>query len=653
MDGLRAVAVLCVMFFHADLGFPGGYVGVDVFFVISGYLITSLIVKDLQTQSFSLVGFWERRARRILPPLAVVVVVCIIAGYFLLLPADYSELGKSAGFQAVFLANVYFWKKSGYFGGPAEEMPLLHTWSLAVEEQFYLILPLALIGLFMVPAFRQRGVLLAALGVMFVISFALSVYAVPRHPSGAFYLLPSRAWELLAGSLLGLLPAACFSRRDWLRETMVYLGMGLILSSVFLYVPGMFFPGWAALPPCLGTVLIIWGNHPTGSLPQDGRLTSLGRLLAARPVVFVGLISYSLYLWHWPLFAFSNYLVVEAPSVVLRVGLLLLGLALAVLSWRYVETPFRKKSLCADRRGIFAFSGSVLTCSAALGIGIVFMDGLPQRLSEKVRTYQLAEEDRDRGDYRSLAEVKAGNLERFGVEGVGPSILLWGDSHSQVIKSALDDLARDMEMSGEVISYPQTAPLLGRFSGRLGMRQHSREWAEAAITHVRQNQIKHTFLAARWEMYLGENVKRWELGDGESCGRLETAFLKTVRALNQAGSKVWLISQVPSHPERVPRALAFSEFRGIDKINFQTPKEEHKARLAAVMRLSKLAAGLDVEILDPAPLFLDEESGTYHISIDGSALYYDKDHLSLTAVETLISPWLRERVDLRSDRQLK
>lgn len=644
VDGLRAVAVLAVLFFHAGIGAPGGYVGVDVFFVISGFLITSLIVRDLQDDSFSLVHFWERRARRILPALALVIIATLAAGYFLLLPGAYQAVGRSAAYQAVFAGNFHFWQSSGYFAGFAEEMPLLHTWSLAVEEQFYLALPLLLLGLFRFRALRRRSAVLGVLGVTLLLSFLVSVHAVPRYPSGAFYLLPSRAWELMAGSMLALLPLGWYSSRRWAREAATFLGMGLIGLSIMVLNEHTAFPGWAALPPCMGTLLIIWGNSPVAAPGEVTRLTSLGRLLASRPVVFVGLISYSLYLWHWPLIAFSNYLAVDTGAAAFRIGLIVTSFTLAILSWRFVETPFRRERVFAGRRRIFAFSGSALACFAILGIAVVVGGGLPQRLPQEAQGYQAARGDRGDPDYRTLAEVQRGELGRFGKEGVRPSILLWGDSHSQVMLPALDLFARDLGRKGVAVSFPQTAPVLGRFSGEMGMREHSEEWAGAVIRHVRKHQIEHTFLAARWEMYLWGDIEHWELGDGRSNGRLEAAFLATVRALNEAGSKVWLINQVPSHPMPVPRALAFSTLRGTNPVVFQTPPATHQRRLAAVQRLKEASAHLDLEILDPAPLFLDAESGRYRTVINGRPLYYDGNHLCKTAVETLIYPWLRESV---------
>jgi peptidoglycan/LPS O-acetylase OafA/YrhL len=641
IDGLRALAVLAVLFFHAGLGFTGGYVGVDVFFVISGYLITSLVVKDLHRGTFSLADFWERRARRILPPLAAMVLVTLVAGYFLLLPSSFEELGNSAVYQALFAANFYFWKESGYFAGAAEEMPLLHTWSLAVEEQFYLVLPLLLLAIFKLPRFRRRGVVLAVFGFGWIASFVLSLWGVQNHPTATFFLLPTRAWELLTGSILALLPGSCIPQRRAWREVASAGGVLMIALPFFWFHAHTDFPGAAALPPCLGTALIIWANT---RLPHGPGLTATGLALATRPVVFVGLISYSLYLWHWPVIAFSNYLTLEPLAAHERAALLLIGLLLALASWRFIETPFRCKSVCAGRKPIFAFGGATVAGAIALGLTVVLTGGLPHRLPEEVRLLKSAEFDRREGHRTTINDVVTDRLERFGAPDIAPSVLLWGDSHSWVIQAAFDRLGREQGFSGVIVSYPQTAPLVGNFSGFMGHREKSRAWADAVLAYVRQNNIRHTFLAARWEMYLSHDIERWSLDSAKDTGKLAEAFVRTSQKLNAAGSKVWMIHQVPSHRHSVPRALAFAHMRGYNPEIFQVPASEHDIRLADVRNLLTLASHLNVEELDPAPLFLDPASATYRIIWHGKPLYYDHNHLSQSAVNSVIYPWLKSRL---------
>ena len=362
IDGLRAIAVLGVVFFHAGLGFPGGYAGVDVFFVISGFLITSLILKELRQGTFSLLGFWERRARRILPALTVVVVAILIAGWFFLLPADYEVLGKQIVALAALSSNIKFWWETGYFATSAEEKPLLHTWSLSLEEQFYLLIPLLLWFLFRL---RKSSWVAPVLFLGAIASFTLSVIGSYRAPSATFFLLPTRAWELAAGSLLAFVQPIPQPR---LRTLIAWLGLAAILGPLFFYAPGIRFPGLTALPPVAGAALLIWSGlrppssdlrPPTSDLrpptsvlrppSSDSRLPLPNRLLATRPLVWIGLLSYSLYLWHWPLFAYCKYLSSTPPTLPVRLSLVAISVLLAWLSLCFVERPFRSRSLVPTR----------------------------------------------------------------------------------------------------------------------------------------------------------------------------------------------------------------------------------------------------------------------------------------------------------------
>ncbi len=338
IDGLRALAVLAVLFFHADLGCYGGFVGVDIFFVISGFLICSLILKKLESGTFSLVEFWERRIRRILPAWAVVAVASLVAGWFLFLPPDFATLGKSVIAQATLLSNVFFWQQTGagYFAASPDTMPLLHTWSLAVEEQFYVFFPLLLL----IPMGWRRITFFELIICLWVASFVQSVTVTPQFPALAFYFLPMRAWELLTGALLAVgkqnLPA-----NKVVREISGWLGLGLMLYAIFCFNRHTRVPGLAALIPCSGAAFFI--------LSSTGDFSLVGWMFSFRPLVFIGLISYSLYLWHWPLLVFARYLATGELSLSYRLGLLAASLGLAILSWKFIEIPIRKRRIIKVR----------------------------------------------------------------------------------------------------------------------------------------------------------------------------------------------------------------------------------------------------------------------------------------------------------------
>jgi peptidoglycan/LPS O-acetylase OafA/YrhL/putative flippase GtrA len=363
IDGLRAVAVLPVVLFHAGFeAFGGGFVGVDVFFVISGYLITGIIIDDLHEGRFSITNFYERRARRILPALFLVLICSTVAAWTLMLPLQFEEFGKGLVAVSLFVSNILFWKESGYFESDADLNPLLHTWSLAVEEQYYLFFPIMLVLFW---RFGTRFLFWLILAVALA-SLALTEWGWRHSPAANFYLAPTRVWELFVGSL------CAFLQRDGRCPPSTPLsaaGLALILIAVFAYDGSTPFPSLHALTPVAGTALIIlFGGKPT--------LTA--RLLSLRGLVFIGLISFSFYLWHQPIFAFARIrnLVEPAPPVM---GLLsALSLVLAVLSWRYVERPFRNRGV-VSRPVIFRASAALVALFCVLGGYIVHDRGMTGR----------------------------------------------------------------------------------------------------------------------------------------------------------------------------------------------------------------------------------------------------------------------------------
>ena len=366
VDGLRAIAVLAVVFFHAGFeSFGGGFVGVDVFFVISGFLITKMIV--VQEHRFSLIRFYERRARRILPALVIVVVFCSVVAYVLFMPKEFAAFGKSVAATALLSSNMLFWSETGYFDAPPELKPLLHTWSVAVEEQFYLLYPLLLILCRRYLGGRWILLLLPAC----LLSFAASIWMTRRTPEAAFYLAPSRAWEFLLGCLLAVEAIPRLSNRLW-REGLSLFGIALIAWSVFTFSQYMLFPGLNALVPCLGAAILI-------AVAGD-KDTVVGRILASGPLVFIGLISYSLYLWHWPIFVFARYIVMDQLSLQTQIILLLITLPLSYFSWRYVEQPVRRGLYWRGRR---LFIGSVVTALTAVCFGVLvgLSSGMPGRIA--------------------------------------------------------------------------------------------------------------------------------------------------------------------------------------------------------------------------------------------------------------------------------
>ena len=436
IDGLRSVAVLPVILFHAGVGiFSGGYVGVDIFFVISGYLITTIILSQIIAGRFSLLEFYSRRSRRILPALFLVIACTIPLAFLLMLPSQFNDFSQSVAAVTIFASNILFWKESGYFAAAAELKPLLHTWSLAVEEQYYVLFPLLLLGLWRLGA---RPALMV-LGVIFGASLIASQFLSTRAPDANFFLLLSRAWELLAGSLCAIWILKRGRSGHALAST---LGLGLILASIFLYDSDTPFPSVYALAPVAGTALII--------LFADGG-TPVGRLLAMRGPVFIGLISYSAYLWHQPLFALARLASPDHPPMAVMMALAALSIGLAFLSWKYVEQPTRHYPWPVRRILGTTVAASVLIASVGLALNYTgaqqayFTASLsPQnrplldQITRMAEMDHFATDDSDPcrffvSDYDAATDAR---VLRCSAEH-GPALAIFGDSHALDTWSAM------------------------------------------------------------------------------------------------------------------------------------------------------------------------------------------------------------------------
>ncbi len=354
IDGLRAVAVVPVILFHAGFAsFAGGYVGVDVFFVISGYLITSILIEDLERDRFSIARFYERRARRILPALFFMMVCCLPLAWAWMLPSEFKDFSQAMIAVSLFVSNILFWRKTDYFAPAAEENPLLHTWSLAVEEQFYIVFPLLLLVLWRF----GRNPVMWAIVLLSLASLAVAEWGSRNAPVANFYLIVPRLWELGAGAICALVLHGRPVRVNTLLST---LGLGLIVLSVFAFDGDTPFPSLYALAPVGGTALIILFAGPD---------TPVGRLLSLRAFVGIGLISYSAYLWHQPLFAFARIRSFGHVEDGLLLALAAASLGLGWLSWRYIERPFRKGGSVLPRQaGVFA--ASAVGIAAFMGFGL-------------------------------------------------------------------------------------------------------------------------------------------------------------------------------------------------------------------------------------------------------------------------------------------
>jgi peptidoglycan/LPS O-acetylase OafA/YrhL len=593
IDGLRAIAVAIVVLFHAGFAtFQGGFVGVDVFFVISGFLITGLIRAELEEGRFSIRRFYERRVRRIFPALFATLAVVMLAAWFLLPAPEFIEAAQAAAAAGASVSNILFALRTDYFGAPAEAQPLLHTWSLGVEEQFYLVFP-ALMWL----AWRcwrpgVRALVWLATG----LSFVACVLTLPRMPAATFYLAPFRAWELGLGALAATGALRAPTSR-WGAELMVAGGLALVLGSALLISEFDPFPGFFALPPCLGALLAILGGEKI-----QGRCS---RLLAWRPVVFVGLVSYSLYLWHWPILVFARaqrLRPLETGEALVAVALAFL---LAVASWRWVEMPFRRPAT-PDRPSLLPrplrAAGFAIVVAVLFGFAAEPMQELlrPGAAANKV-VIRGREDYRDRECFlftdQSFADWKG--AARCAIGGAAkPRALLWGDSFAAHYAGGLDSLAGRMPSAIVELSSQSCPPVFG---ARVAWAPACEAFNQNIPRVLDSGDYDAVILAARWERYWGRQVDA-------------AALERTIAALHARGLAVVLVGQGPSFGFHDP-ALYVARSGGD-----WAPLSRHVGRINRELRAVR---GADA-FFDPTQALC--HAGRCELRRDARFLYWDGGH---------------------------
>ena len=614
IDGLRAVAVLAVVLNHLPSALlPGGFVGVDVFFVISGYLITGIIGQEMAGGRFSFRRFYERRARRIFPALFFTVGATLAACFAVMLPTDLIAALQGALGALLFVANLVFWRmETGYFEEiDARTNPLLHTWSLGVEEQFYVLFPIFLFFCFRWVPRRIAPVLAACT----VVSFAAAALLVRGNAAAAFYLSPFRAWELLAGALLavGALPPL---RVAALRELLVAGGLCAILAAALLYSETTRFPGASALLPVIGAMAVIQGGA--------GGSTLAGRLLSARPMVYVGLISYSLYLWHWPVIVLAEYVNGMRTAAGSSGPLLLVSVGLAVLSYHFVEQPWRRPALRRPHaRGLLqavAFvAGATVFCIAGL-----LSSGFPGRFDARVAEFDAAR--RDPLPYRECNDRHAADACRLGAPGVEPSFLLWGDSHLMAMAPVLHDLLLQSRAAAVFVPATGCAPLL---DVDIRMKAGCRDVAASVRAYLSaQPSIKAVALAAFWSTYFREHGPlRWEPREGvplEGAAAAHGALGATVQWLTENGRKAVIVGPVPTFKTSVPAALALQLRSGQPLLDL-SPEHQREKNVLFARAAGTLPKEGSVAAIHPLDWMCQAQCT---VMLEGKSLYRDAHHLN-------------------------
>lgn len=637
IDGLRAIAVLAVVFYHFGVpGVGGGFVGVDIFFVISGFLIGGILWREkMATGRLSLGRFYLRRIRRLAPAYVAMAAVVLIVGWAVLLPYDYRETAKAVIASTVYLSNVLFFRQSGYFDGAAEDKILLHSWSLSVEEQFYLFLPLV----FLVFA-RSRRAMIVALVTLFLVSLAASLPMTFRAQSAAFYLFPFRAWELLAGVLLAIWGAE--RATDWRVSAPVsWLGLGLVLGAVFLVQPGYGFPGWQALVPVTGTVLLILNG-------RDANIVN--RALSLRIPVGIGLISYSLYLWHWPVLTMSKYIRVSYAGPGEVALWICISIVLAALSWRFIEQPVRRASGLSGRT-IF---GSAVVASLALILAstwIFWADGLVKRFGTGTQVHIAASGDflQDFSRCHISSDGGFAGLEvcPIGPPSKDPDLLIWGDSHVRAFYEGLSDIANQTDRAALVIWRAGCPPAFG-----IAKQESAASLAQDLACADANNQIelalqenlqfRDILLIGRWAYYANGTgvgadthntitLRSKTLGPMAQDQLLGQALKITVQSLAVQDRKVFILRQPPEIPNynapKIARALGLHQITRDQarRLGGVTLSDAH-ARAAT----GQAAIGISgARVLDSWPWFCDPFLCEAVRSEEG--LYFDNNHITNTA----------------------
>lgn len=620
IQGLRGIAVLAVFLFHLDLQVAsGGFVGVDVFFVISGFLIIGMIASQFRQGCFSYADFYTRRMKRILPVFQVVCFTVLVACSHLLLPTSLQSVSASLIASSLYASNLFFWRETtGYFGADSDELPLLHNWSLSVEEQFYIFFPFLAVLVFSRYNNRRSALILVALATG---SFFLSDWMTHVWPRASFFLLPTRAWEFLLGGVLALCRQPKGSKTGVLRSLGAWVGIALIVGSIILLDGNSRFPGVHALWPCLGTALLIHaGWH------ADGPVT---RALSWPPLVGVGTISYSVYLWHWPPVALCAYFGISL-SVAQKMVVLVLVMAMSALSWRYVEQPFRQSRA---KLPVTIVALVVVPLIVQLSVHWHFRDmqpfvsGLSERTSSESRCRRLSG-----NPYPEECKL--------GEESAMPTFALWGDSYADALVLALDDAASRREAAGYrfiMHSCPAATGVLRNEPVRKGpdFAKRCMEYSNRTFEFLRHSEAVRTVVINNaFSQYLSDRNRVLEpvLIPAEESSNVVREFVEMVKALRDAGKRVIVVAPYPEDKE-FKVAMRRAYVTGHLDNGYIAGMDSNAALLA---ELEELHRDSMIFLVRPSDLMCRENKCRY-FDEDGVLYLSDGEHPSRRMAQRIVS----------------
>jgi len=626
IDGLRAVAVVAVILCHAGVPFmSGGFAGVDVFFVISGFLITQLLVPATRDGSWRALGdFYLRRARRILPALFVMLLVATVVAAILFVPLELESYGRNLQLASVMLANVASWRSGHYFDAMMGQQPLLHVWSVAVEEQFYLAYPWLLLG---VARFAPRR-LLAALVSGLLASLAFCLYCSHVLAAANYYLAPTRGWELLLGACIAVVALPGLERR-WLREAVVAVSLVTLAASFVWLRQDDSFPNLTALAPCLATAgLLAAGRvaHTTCLAPLEWR-----------PVVFTGLVSYSLYLWHAPMLVFFESYNIVPPTPMQIALVLLAAYAVSVVSYLLIEQPVRRRRVLVSSGRLLAVLALAMLLLVALAEVLIRTQGLPQRFAPPLRQQFESLDlhpDVSRCTSLTLAQLHDDELCRYGPGAHSrPRVIAWGDSHAATLLPAFEHVARERGVAMGIAARSACRPLPGVSSAL----RHDRyvniceDFNEAMFGVIERVRPELVILAAHWSEPGDRFLSSAERAP-PGASIFSVGFERTLERIAKTGSRVCVVFDVPEIEFGYPNALVAARQRGLDDRFSRLTRAQAEAGQAAVERdMRALAARYPVDIVDLKDALC--ASGRCEIG-DGKTFYYrDTNHLTVAGAK--------------------
>lgn len=641
IDGLRAIAVLSVLFFHIDVAlFSGGFVGVDIFFTISGFLITSILLKAKQADNFSFRAFYARRALRILPAYLVLVFITIFIGLVLLAPLAYKGLLESAIASSLFSSNLYFlFTLGGYFSAAAHELPLLHTWSLSVEEQFYLIMPFAIVFWFKIASDTKRFLVLIGI---FLLSVLVSVILTSIHQKTAYFIVFSRAHEFLIGSILSVLLSQHgrkITPSNVTSNVIFIFSIIALASSTILITAKLAFPSYLAIVPCIATALIIYCGLNERCISH--------KLLGNRVMVFIGLLSYSMYLYHWPIVSYAKYVGIEF-TVTIQIFIVITSFICAYFSWRFVENKVRYSAWC--KRSLVA--PTLYVAPSLILITFYFYSSInqfyPERFSKEVVLMEKVITSKPEKERTSChtASLEIDNTVKCQLGNINNNLktaILWGDSHANHFVGFVDELGKKNNIKIQDITMGNCPPMPGVYIYAQGAGSACIEKNNKVLYYILQNQPDSVFLAGSWGGYLGAYIKASD--QQEKVKKVIESLSALIEVFHENNIEVIFFEMLPRKPKSLNSCYLkynlYPYFNPREQCGFSSLDFFYEEQVSIYQELS-YRFGPRLKVISMMDLICENDQCIPYLN--ETPLYRDNNHLNLIGSRLLWKEYSKREV---------